>query len=191
METEKKYIQNYLAGDASAFYKIYSRYERPLFFYIRSMMRPKEEAKDVFQDVWIQALNKLSTFSCNNSFRNWLYAIARNKIIDRARKSNRVNVISLDDESYSEGEQTLHDFLADPAPDIVQQLTIKEVRETMYEMVELLPETHREVFLLRCDAEMKFREIAEMLGVSINIVLGRMHSAVKQIRKELQTKFEL
>jgi len=191
VETDIKNIRNYLAGDATAFYKIYTRYERPLFFYIMSMTRPKEDAKDVFQDVWIRVLDKLDTFSCKNSFRNWLYAIARNKIIDRARKSNRWNIVSLDEEFYNESEQTFHDFLADPAPDIIQQLTIKEVREKMYELVELLPETHREVFLLRCDAEMKFREIAEMLGVSINIVLGRMHSAVKQIRKELQNRFEL
>jgi DNA-directed RNA polymerase specialized sigma24 family protein len=47
------------------------------------------------------------------------------------------------------------------------------------------------VFLLRCDGDLKFREIAEILDVSINSVLGRMHSAVKCIRRELKKELDI
>ena len=80
---------------------------------------------------------------------------------------------------------TYLDILSDQAPDIVDQLSTREMIDKIQKAAEKLPEKQKEVFLLRCDADLKFKEIAEMTGASLNTILGRMHYAIKKIRNEL------
>ena len=189
MEQDSIDIREYLSGSMTAFDRLYSRYERQLFFYILSMIRHTQTAEDIFQDVWQQAVKKLPAFKFKGQFRNWLYTIAHNKVIDHTRTRPKETILHFEDEVAGQEHLTLHEVVADPAPDIARNLDIKELYHKVQVVVETLPEEQREVFLLRCDAGMKFKEIAEMLELSINTVLSRMHYAQKRIRQELQDQY--
>lgn len=189
MEQDSKDIKEYLAGSMSAFHRLYTRYERQMFFYISSMVRNRETAEDLFQEVWLQVVKKLPGFSFKGKFSNWLYTIAHHKVIDYTRSSGARPIAHLEDELAGEDGKTLHDVLADPAPDIVRTLANRELYERVVQVVDTLPADQREIFLLRSDAGMKFKEIAEMMKISINTVLGRMHYAVARIRRELSEEY--
>ena len=182
-------IKEFLNDNMSAFHRLYTRYERQLFFYINSMIRHKETSEDIFQEVWAIVIAKLPKFAFKGAFKNWLYTIAHNKVIDYARKAKHVNAVSLSDPFNEESNMTFEDIIADPAPDIIQQISSRELLEKVKNVVSVLPEEQKNVFLLRCDAGLKFKEIAEMTGESINTVLGRMHYAIKRIRNELQNYY--
>lgn len=185
MNNDERNIREFLAGNSGAFNRLYTCYERPLFFYIRSMIRHNETARDIFQEVWIQVIQKLDTFAFKGSFKSWLYTIAHHKVIDHIRRTERRAEQYMDETVNGIDESSLHALLADPAPGLVEQLSMRETQEMIRKLVKQLPEHQREVFLLRCDGNLKFREIAEILGVSVNSVLGRMNSAVKYIRRAL------
>jgi RNA polymerase sigma-70 factor (ECF subfamily) len=189
MDQDTVDIKEYLEGSMSAFHRLYTRYERQLFFYISSMVRNNETAEDLFQDVWMQVLKKLSSFSFKGKFSNWLYTIAHHKVIDYTRSSGTRQSAHLEDTISSEDTATFHDVLADPAPDVLHTLSTRELYERVLQVVETLPAEQREVFLLRSDAGMKFKEIAAMMNISINTVLGRMHYAVSRIRQELKHEY--
>jgi len=190
MNDEAEEIREYLSGNMGAFHRLYARYERPLFFYIRSMLRHEQTAEDVFQDVWVSVLKKLSGFSFKGEFRNWLFTIAHHKVIDRVRASGSQAAQSLDDDLGGDPGRSLQDLLADPAPGIVTRLADRELCDRIRAAAATLPEPQREVFLLRCDADLTFREIAGMTGAPLNTVLGRMHYAVLNIRKKLTVEME-
>ena len=182
-------IKEFLEGSMPAFHRLYSRYERQLFFYINSMVRQRETAEDLFQEVWSLVIKKLPKFAFKGSFKNWLYTIAHHKVIDHTRRiAGKINV-SLDEKIGDEEKMTYIDLLSDPAPDIVDQLSTREMINKVQKAAEKLPEKQKEVFLLRCDADLKFKEIAEMTGESLNTILGRMHYAVKKIRNELSDEY--
>jgi len=179
-------INEFLEGSMPAFHRIYCRYERQLFFYIFSMIRHRETAEDIFQEVWSTVINKLPKFSFKGTFKNWLYTIAHHKVIDYTRKVSGKISVSLNEKISGDDETTYLDMLADPAPDIVEQISTKELIDKVAKAAEKLPEKQKEVFLLRCDAGLKFKEIAEMSGESLNTILGRMRYAIKKIRKEIE-----
>ena len=189
MEQDRLDIREYLNGNMSAFQRLYGRYERQLFFYILSMIRQTQNTEDLFQDVWMQVIKKLPGFSFKGEFRNWIYTIAHHKVIDYIRANSKGDTVNLEDQLAGQEERNLHDVLADPAPGIPRQLAVKELFDKVRVVVDTLPEEQREVFLLRCDAGMKFKEIAIMLEISINTVLGRMHYAQKRIRQELHQEY--
>ena len=149
------------------------------------MTHHRETAEDIFQEVWSTVINKLPAFSFKGAFKNWLYTIAHHKVIDHTRKNSGKYTVSLDEKVNADDGTTYLDMLADPTPDIIEQISTKELLDKVAKAAEKLPEKQREVFLLRCDAGLKFKEIAEMTGEPLNTILGRMHYAVKKIRKEL------
>ena len=186
MKQDHDDIREFLEGSMSAFHRIYSRHERQLFFYINSMVRHRETAEDIFQEVWVLIVAKLPKFAFKGSFKNWIYTIAHHKVIDHTRKVAGKYNISLDETIGTDEKMTYLDIIADPSPDIIDQLTTKEMIDKIQKAAEKLPDKQKEVFLLRCDADLKFKEIAEMTGDPLNTILGRMHYAIKKIRSELK-----
>jgi len=174
----------------SAFHCLYTRYERPLLFYIRSMVRPVEAAEDVFQETWQQVVKKLPGFRFKGAFRNWLYTIAHHRVIDHVRGAVRQPQVSLDEPVEAGVATTLHELLADPAPDMVTTLSVRDLYHKLCTLVEQLPPAQREVFLMRTDAGLSFNEIAALVDAPLNTVLGRMHYAITRLRAELKDDYD-
>ena len=163
-------------GNADAIDRLVGKYGSSLLSYLNATMRNRSDAEEVFQDTWLKAMRKIAFFR-GGSFKAWLTTIARNCVIDRARR--RRPSVSLNQEVGEDGAQVI-DFV-EPEAGLVSDERGARIREA----VAALPEAQREVFLLRTEQELSFAEIAEMLAIPLNTALGRMHYAVTRLRKEL------
>lgn len=119
--------------------------ERPgLFAFIRSKLRSLEESEDLLQEVFFQALCNLNVLEAVDNLTGWLYAIARNKIIDCYRKK-RLPTVSID-EPIANG-LCFKDLLAEEIPAVLDDETRELVFQAIVTAIGELPEKQRYVFI--------------------------------------------
>jgi RNA polymerase sigma-70 factor (ECF subfamily) len=178
-------LRSYRSGQTAALGQLVERYKRPLFRYILNMTRPGE-ADEVFQETWFRAIRKMDTCRDENLL-GWLMRICHNLVIDRARVSKRT--VSLDGARSGDGDDPAPDTLQSPGPGPAGLVEARDLGERIRAAVRALPDDQREVFLLRTDAEVPFKEIARIQGVSIGTALARMRYAVLKLRAALGAEY--
>ena len=172
-------IQAYLAGDGKAFEALYRRYRKLLYGYLYNLLSGAEgDVDEIFEETWIKVIDKLGTYRHEGKFSAWLFRVARNVFIDTMRKNKKTF------RHTESGElPEVPDWTKGPARELEESETVQVIREALAE----LPEEQREVFLLR-QQEFSFKEISEIQSCSINTVLGRMHYAVRNLKKLITGK---
>jgi RNA polymerase sigma-70 factor (ECF subfamily) len=176
--TDTELLTRYGRGDVTALEELVQRYKRPLFGFIGKMTTGSaEDPDDLFQEVWLRALKNLHTYRDGNLL-GWLVRIARNVMIDRVRR--RKPSTSLD-EPMGEG-QTLAEVLPSAQPDPRALAGQGDVGRRIEQAVDTLPPDQREVFLMRVQTDLSFKEIAAIQQVSINTALARMQYALAKLR---------
>ena len=181
--TDVELLTRYRAGDTHALDALIEQYRKPLYGFILNMIDRPGDADDIFQEVWLRALRNLDSYE-DRGFLSWLIRIARNLIIDRFRK--RRPEVSYEQEN-ADGvsiEHTLADRRSGPAEDLAAGDIALRIRNA----VEELPGEQKEVFLMRIEADLPFKEIAVIQGVSINTALARMQYALTKLRAQLTDK---
>ncbi|MFO7535190.1 MAG: sigma-70 family RNA polymerase sigma factor [Kiritimatiellia bacterium] len=165
----------YRAGDQMALGKLIVRYERPLYAFILRMTG-RGEADDLYQETWVRAIRALATFDDRKPL-SWLFRIARNLVVDRARRAKRW--VPLESESGVE-----HWPAGGMEPG--KEAADRDLGRRIGQAVALLPSEQREVFLMRTEGDLAFKEIARLQGVSINTALARMQYALEKLRTALK-----
>lgn len=180
-KSDAELVGAFVRGETAALDRLVERHGRALLGYLRGMTTDPHEAEDAFQEVWFRAIRRLSSFR-NGSFRAWMTTIARNLLIDRARR--RRPTISID--AADEDGRCLADQLPAGGHGPAQHVAGADLAVRVAQHVARLPEPQREVFLMRTQQNMTFAEIAAATGVPLNTALGRMHYAVTRLRKDLE-----
>lgn len=88
------YIERVAAGDTGCFACLLDRYSRPVHSLILKMIRNKEDAEELAQDVFMKVFRNLPSFKADCSFSTWIYRIAYNTAISELRKRNRNSLLS-------------------------------------------------------------------------------------------------
>lgn len=173
----------FAAGDAAAMDRLVARYRQPLFSWLLGMTAGRADAEDLFQEVWIRIIRNAGRFH-DISFRAWMWKIARNMVIDfRRRKRPSVSL----DAAPDDASPPLVERLAAPGPAPGRNAELSDsVRRVMAEVARL-PGIQREVFLMRTQGDLSFKEIARALDIPLNTALGRMHDAVGKLKRALDT----
>jgi RNA polymerase sigma-70 factor (ECF subfamily) len=177
--SDSEAIARYLRGDTEALSDLIEEYRRPLFGFIYRMVTTTEEAEEIFQEVWFKAIKNLSTYK-HNRFLSWLFRIAHNLVIDRSRKQSLE--VTLEDEDTAD-RLTYHAGQHSSSP--VDAMQENDTHQRIQAAVTELPSDQREVFLMRMEADLPFKEIARIQKVSINTALARMTYAIEKLRKAL------
>lgn len=150
---------------------------------LRSML-PPSEVEDALQDAWLKVIRSAHRFR-GEGVKSYLGAVVRSVAIDRLRKGGKT--VSFDAE---EGDEAGVSEIADGAPGPGERFASSASREEVYRAVRSLSEGQRQVFLLRVEAEMSFREIADELQVPLGTVLTWMRRAALNLRKMLKGEFD-
>jgi len=166
--------------------KVYRSERTSLLGFIRSRTGSLEEAEDLLQDVFFQAIRAASVTEPIENVVGWLYTIARNKIIDRYRR--RRNDLSLQQERE---DITLEELLADSGINIEKEFIRRAVMDALIEALEELPPEQRDAFIQQAIEGKTFREISEQSGVPLNTLIARKRYAVQFLRKRLHDLKEM
>jgi RNA polymerase sigma-70 factor (ECF subfamily) len=171
-----------LAGDMSAFGQLVDRHQDRLYNTMFRLVGNAEDASDVVQETFIQALVKLKTFRGSSAFYTWLYRIAFNMAMTQARRRRPHG--SLD----SFRQNCRHDPKDEGAgPD---ELAIEAERaELVHAALQSLADEFRQVIVLREFEGLAYEEIAEILDVPVGTIRSRLFRGRSQLRQSLAASF--
>ena len=159
---------------------IYREHREALERYIAGRVRWSEEAEDILQDVFYSLARLDPVTRPVENIAAWLYAAARNRIIDRSRKQREER---LPDDAIEEITDLFDDSA--PLPAMLRSLFWEILRAALEE----LPDSQRSVFELTEIDGFTFKEISDSTGIPINTLLSRKHRAVTHLRRRLQSLY--
>ena len=184
---ERKWIADYRKGRVEALSLLVEHFRRPLYGFIVRMTESMADAEDVFQEVWLRAIRHMEDYHEKN-FLSWLFRIAHNLVIDRVRRQKPV--VGFPETALSSTATRWEDRIPDTAshaPD--RQLAMRDMGPRIATAIAKLPTEQREVFLMRMEGDLSFKEIAHIQKVSINTALARMQYALNKLRQDLKSDY--
>lgn len=183
-ETDEALMAAWQAGDAAAFDRVYERHRGGLFRYLLRHCRDRATAEELHQDVWLKLIAARSSFDPTARFTTWLYAVARNRMIDHWRRNSAQRVVSLDDDRGGDAPAvSLQD--ATPAADPVRSAAALQEAGLLIAALEEVPPAQRDAFLLHVEAGLAVAEIASLVGVPAETVKSRLRYAYRRLRSAL------
>lgn len=179
--SDSKLVRLYINGNEGGFEVLCERYKSRLFTSIHLIVKDRYIAEDLVQETFIKAINTINAGRYNDEgkFQPWIMRIAHNLAIDHFRKAKRFPMIMMED-----GSNVFNTLAFSEVPYETIQAQ-KDTKAKLRTFIQELPETQREVLVMRHFMEMSFQDIAEATGVSINTALGRMRYALINLRKKM------
>ncbi len=172
-------VRGLKAGRPEAFERLLREFGDRIFRFARRLVG-EATAEDLAQEVFVRVFRSIGAYRPSGRFESWIFAIASNLCIDQARKRRpEASVTDL-------GEEMSAERFASTAPEPPDELEAEERRRALLRAVERLPLEQRQVFLLREEGGLSFREIADIAGCPLNTALGRMHYAMENLRRSLK-----
>jgi RNA polymerase sigma-70 factor (ECF subfamily) len=167
--------------DASAFAELIDSYQSRVYGYVRRMLRDHTESEDVAQEVFVKAFQNIDRFDGRASFATWIFRIAANLCIDRARKRDRrPEMVPF----RTEGGPTEVDP-ADLRWDPQAYAVTSEMHVAVDRAVSELSDKLRSVLLLHDLEGMSYEEIAATLGIPVGTVKSRLFLARMRLQQAL------
>ena len=169
-------------GDFEAFAKIVDAYQARVLGFVRRMVRGEEEAKDVTQEVFIKAFRHMDRFDGRSSLRTWLFRIAHNLCIDRARRHDRgLSETSLEPAMADDEPLDFADDRWDP-----ERIALSgELNAVVEDAVASMSDKLRIVLLLHDKEDMGYDEIAKTVDVPVGTVKSRLFLARAHLQARL------
>ncbi len=163
----------YVAGDAAAFDALYARHKGPLYRYFKRQL-PEAEANDCFQTLWLKLIDHRDRYQSDAPFRNFLFTLAHNVLMDQHRKNMR--------NSERSSEQDL-DEVASNNPDPADSSERSQLMARLHALIAALPLAQREAWLLRQETDLSTQEIAEVTGSSEEGIKSRLRYARNKLKE--------
>ncbi len=175
MQSEQELVAAAQQGDGNAFGELYERYVDKIFRYFMLRLGHREEAEDLAEEVFLKALQSLASFQWRGApFSSWLFRIAHNLIVDRHRKSSKMETLPIEDSPNIGGNQNVEELVE-----------LKSALEETYATMRLLTPAQQQVLALRFAGELSVAEVAKIMGKKEGAIKALQHSAVASLRRNL------
>jgi RNA polymerase sigma-70 factor (ECF subfamily) len=176
---EMELISRCQKGDQEALKAIFDQYNKKVYRIAYGVVRQREEALDVVQEVFIKLYRSIRNYKGKSKFYTYLYRMAMNTAIDHVREMKRAPFSSLDEmEGFQPSDRI------EKRPDSI--LIYKESEERVKVALEKLPADQRMALIFREIEGLSYQEMAEAMGCSIGTVMSRLHYARKRIQELLK-----
>jgi len=169
----------YREGDAAAFEELYRRHKGGLFRFVTRSVRDRAVAEELYQEIWMRAIEARGRYEAQAKFSTWLYTIAHNRLVDHWRKRG-LSLVSLDAEDGAAPEPA-----ANPGDEPQRIVEAKQGLARFTRALEALPPAQREAFLLHHEAEMSVAEIARATGANEEAAKSRLRYAFAKLKEAM------
>ncbi|MRH42362.1 RNA polymerase sigma factor SigX [Aquibacillus halophilus] len=166
----------------TAFEELYDNYHKDLFQFLIYMVKDKEQAEDLVQEVYIKVLNSYDTFKGESSPKTWLFSVARHVAIDFFRKQQRNRKRVLEFFDWGEKSHLISDNNALP-----EEITVlNDEMQQVYKYLDKCSIDQKSVIILRYIQSFSIQETAETLGWTLSKVKTTQHRAMKTLKTMLE-----
>ncbi len=171
--------------DAGLLDELIVRYQHRLLRYLLYLSGNREQAEDLFQEVWMRVLVRGGQYNGQARFETWLFTIARNLLIDQRRKRT---MSSLDEliEGKGDDDRAMAFEVANGEPTPFDHFANLEDREQIAGALLELDTLHREVLVLRFHEELSLEEIAKVTHAPLSTVKSRLYRGMAMIKPKLE-----
>jgi len=173
---EGKWLVALASGDFHAFDVLYKKYHRALYHFSLKLSNDPHEAEELVQSAFVAVWETRHTIDPDKSFSAFLFSIVRNRFYDMLRK----RVV---ESCYA--DYMLHQDQPEIDDDLEKQIEDKEIREIIQKLLRQVPERRQEIFRLRHEEDLSYKQIAEKLQISENTVDTQIRNVLNFLRKEL------
>ena len=171
--------------DAGLLDQLIVRFQHRLLRYLLFLTGNREQAEDLFQEVWMRVLTRGGQFNGKARFETWLFTIARNLVIDQRRKRT---MSSLDEmfEAGGDDDRPMTFEVVDHDPGPFDRLSNVEDREQISAALLQLDTLYREVLVLRFHEDLSLEEIAKVTRAPLSTVKSRLYRGMASIKPRLE-----
>ncbi|MHC5037186.1 MAG: RNA polymerase sigma factor [Planctomycetota bacterium] len=178
-ETDERLFARFLKGDQSGFEALVLRYKDRAFWIAFHMIRDMEESQDLAQEAFARAFIAARSFDMSQKFSTWFFRILVNLCIDTLRKRKTRRTVTM-----TEPPEVVDGGLS-PGEEIHR----RELRGRVSEILQILPEKHRTILVLRDIQGLSCIEIAKILRCTHATARWRLHRARGKFREAWEEKF--
>lgn len=167
------YIERTLAGDTGCFACLLDRYSRPVHSLILKMVRNREDAEELAQDVFLKVFRHLSSFKADCSFSTWIYRIAYNTAISELRRK-KLEFVAID-------ESQINNVSEEEVSNLLGHTSTTGQLDKLEAALAQLPPDERALIMLFYMKEKSVDELTVITGLGASNVKVKLH----RIRKKL------
>jgi RNA polymerase sigma-70 factor (ECF subfamily) len=171
------------SGDQAAFQQIYAGFYKRLYQFALALVKSREPAEEIVEDVFVRIWQKRQDISSIRNLRVYLYTATKNASLNYLSRKARASV--------TEPFDHIHVELSETALTPEQILITTEIHQKILRTVEALPPRCKMIFKLVREDGLQYKEIAEILNISVNTIDAQMAIAVKRIILAIEVEFDL
>jgi RNA polymerase sigma-70 factor (ECF subfamily) len=170
--------------DAGVLDQLIVRYQHRLLRYLLFLTSNREQAEDLFQEVWMRVMLRGGQFNGKARFDTWLFTVARNMVIDLRRKRT---MSSLDEifETAGDEDRPMAMEIASDEPTPFDKCVSSEDRERLTTALLAMEPVYREVMVLRFHEDLSLEEIAKVTRAPLSTVKSRLYRGLASMRPKL------
>ena len=180
---DDKWVQLAVKGDEKAYAELSNKYQKPLYFHIRKMIRETDYVDDLVQDIFMKAFKNLKNYKNDYAFSTWLYRIATNHTIDYLRKK-KLDTFSINIDSSDEDHAPIQ--LEDEDTYTDEPMIRRQRKNKVHEAIDQLPEKYRLIILKRHIEEKSYQEISEEMDIPLGTVKAHIFRARELLYKYMK-----
>jgi RNA polymerase sigma-70 factor (ECF subfamily) len=174
------------SGNDTAFEELIYRYDRSVLAIALKFVHDNDEAKDIYQEVFIRVYRGLKNFEMKSEFSTWLFRIATNVCLSHKSRNKKHLQQSIDEQIATEDDEVQKYELADDEMDPGEIMINLDLGDIIRSAVNSLSAKQRMTFILKHYEGYKIREIADMLNCKEGTVKKYLFDAIRNLRKKLK-----
>jgi len=181
-QSDTEIINQVLGGNQQAYALLVNKYQEYVFTLVLRIVKNREDAEEVSQDVFIKAYKNLNSFRGDSKFSTWLYTIVNNTGISFIRK-RKLEIYSLDNEAVFERADNIDSGVS---ANVIEQ---KSRQAMVNEAIALLSPEDALAITLFYKAEQSLDEMAMAMGIETNAAKVRLHRARTRLKSKMENHF--
>jgi len=183
-KTDAELVSLYLNDeDPSALQTLISRYLKPVYNFVYHFVGNVHDAEDITQEVFVKVWKNLKKYRLEQSFKTWIFTIAKNTSIDWLRKVRHIAFSEFDSDGK---ENFIENTTADEEPLAEELAILDEDRKTVSRAMEKLGTADQIILVLRYSEDLTFKEIGEILKKPLDTVKSQHRRALTKLRTILK-----